>query len=204
MRIISRMETGAALMVCLLLIIAGCASPHSRFYTLNVGKSLGNVRPSTGYRLLVALGPVQIPDYLDRPQIVIRTGRNELTFSEFDRWAGSLKDNIAQVLSEDLTRLLSRNGVSVSPWEWGAASDYRVSVDIRRIDIMTDGYVLLDCQWSIIGKDGIKILLTRQSSAKESVSAPTYPARISSMSKALKKVSRDIAAGIKAVSGANR
>ena len=204
MRIISRMETGGALIVCLLLIISGCASPHSRFYTLNVGKSLGNVRPSTGYRLLVALGPVQIPDYLDRPQIVIRTGRNELTFSEFDRWAGSLKDNIAQVLSEDLTRLLSRNGVSVSPWEWGAASDYRVSVDIRRFDIMTDGYVLLDCQWSIIGKDGIKILLTRQSSAKESVSAPTYPARISSMSKALKKVSRDIAAGIKAVSGANR
>jgi hypothetical protein len=120
--------------------------------------------------------------------------------SEFDRWAGSLKNDITRVLSENLTLLLSQNSVFVSPWGWVNASDYRITVDIGRFDIMPEGNVLLTAQWTIIGKDGIKILLARESIVTEPITAPTYKTRVSSMSGALEKLSRDIAEGIKTVS----
>jgi uncharacterized lipoprotein YmbA len=193
--------------ILFLLILSGCGSSRpSRFYTLYPigGQEAENRSVPSVYNISVAIGPVDIPDYLDRPQIVSRTSQNELTMSEFDRWAGSLKDDIARVLSENLTRLLSQNSVFVSPWEWGYASDYRITVDIGRFDIMPEGNVLLSARWTIIGKGGMKVLLTQESIVTEPITAPTYEKRVSSMSGALEKLSRDTAEGIKAVIQKNK
>jgi uncharacterized protein len=198
-------KKGFFLRVILLLIISGCAgSEPSRFYTLDVSDKPEHVRSSSSYKLSVAIGPVVIPDYLDRPQIVSRTGKNEITFSEFDRWAGSLRDDIARVLSENLTILLSENDASVSPWEWGTPGDYRVAVEIRRFDIMPEGDVLMNVRWTILSKDGIKIILMRESTVSEPVSGQTYRAKVSSMSRALERLSLDIAEGIQAVTRKSR
>jgi uncharacterized protein len=188
----------------LLFVIYGCAgSEPSRFYTLDVSDNPGAVRSSSPDKLLIAIGPVEIPDYLDRPQIVSRTSENEITFSEFERWAGSLKDDIARVLSENLTVLLSRNHASVSPWQWGNPGDYRVAVEIRRFDIMPEGDVLINARWTIFSKDGIRMLLMRESIASEPATAQTYRAKVSSMSRALERLSREIAEGIEAVTQKN-
>lgn len=201
MRTIPCMKIKASLVVFLLLIISGCASTDpSRFYTLHAIESPDTVQPSSPYELFVMIGPIEIPDYLDRPQIVSRTSQNEITFSEFQRWAGSLKDDITRVLSEDLTQLLSEDAISVSPWEWGTTSDYRIGVLIRRFDIMPDGNVLLSARCTLIGGDGTTQLLMWEASVAESITAQTYDAKVSSMSRALEKLSRDIAERILAVS----
>jgi uncharacterized lipoprotein YmbA len=201
MRTIPHMTIRASLLVFLLLFISGCASTEpSRFYTLNSIKSSDTVQQSSPHELLVMIGPVEIPDYLDRPQIVSRTSQNEVTFSEFQRWAGSLKDDITRVLSEDLTELLSEDAISVSPWEWGTQSDYRVSVHIRRFDIMPEGTVLLNARCTIIGADGMTQLLMWETSVSEPIHEQTYDAKVSSMSEALEKLSKDIAKKIREVS----
>jgi uncharacterized lipoprotein YmbA len=189
-----------------LLVLGGCGSTQpSRFYTLDsVGNhEVGNQSVPADYNISVSIGPVDIPDYLDRPQIVSRTSQNELSLSEFDRWAGSLKDDIVRVLSENLTNLLSQNSVFVSPWGRGIVSDYQVTINIRRFDAMPEGNVLLNAQWTIIGKEGTQILRMRESFITESMSAQTYSAKVSAMSGALEKLSRDIAEEIKAVSKKN-
>lgn len=193
-------------LVCLFVIqlsVTGCTgtSAHSRFYTLH---ALGDEDATQGvsastHTLSVAVGPVEIPDYLDRSQIVTRSSPNELKLAQFDRWAGSLKEDIVRVLSENLTRLLSRNGGSVSSWESCAASDYRVALYIRRFDIMSKGNVLINARWDIIGKDGVEILLTSESSAEDPIADETYSAKAAAMSRALGKLSRDIAEGIRSV-----
>lgn len=194
-----------AFMSCLLLIISGCASSKpSRFYTLDIINNHPTMQPSSEYKLAVSIGPVEIPDYLDRPQIVSRTSQNEIMFSEFDRWAGSLQDDTARVLKENITMLLSESAVSVSTWKWGTNYDYRIAVYISRFDIMPENKLLLSALWHITGKDGGKTLLTRESNILESVKAETYDAKVSSMSLALEKLSSDIADGIKAVSQKNK
>jgi uncharacterized protein len=45
-------------------------------------------------------------NYLDRPQIVTRAGKNELKLSEFDRWAGSLDSDVAPAIVDDVSSLL--------------------------------------------------------------------------------------------------
>jgi uncharacterized protein len=193
--------------ILFLLILGGCGSTQpSRFYTLD---SIGNHGVGTqstlaDYNISVSIGPVDIPVYLDRPQIVSRTSQNELTLSEFDRWGGSLKDDIVRVLSENLTEILSQNSVFVSPWGRGNVSTYRVTIDIRRFDAMPEGNVLLNAQWTIVGKEGKQILRMRESLITEAITAQTYSAKVSAMNRALEKLSRDIAEGIKAVSQKNK
>jgi uncharacterized protein len=185
-----------------LLVLGGCGSTQpSRFYTLDsIGNHEAGTRSTlTDQSISVSLGPVHIPDYLDRPQIVSRTNKNELSLSEFDRWAGSLKDDIVRVLSINLAQLLSQSTVSVLPWELGNVSDYRVVVNIRRFDPMPAGNILLDAQWTIIGKGGREIPRVQESLISEPVTAQTYEAKVAAMSVALEKLSRDIAEGIKRV-----
>ena len=48
----------------------------------------------------IGVGPVTVPDYLDRPQIATRSSSSSLQFSEFDRWAEPLEKNLMRVLAD--------------------------------------------------------------------------------------------------------
>jgi uncharacterized lipoprotein YmbA len=183
----------------LLLMLSGCGSTQpSRFYTLYPLGDLKAEQKSTSadHNIYVAIGPVEIPDYLDRPNIVIRTSQNELTLSEFDRWAGSLKEDIARVLSENISKLTAPDQLSVVEWGWGADHDYRVAVDIKQFDIMPEGNVLLKAEWALIGKNGTRNII-RQERVTEPIHGHTYEEKVSSMSRALETLSRNIASEVK-------
>ncbi|MDH5769179.1 MAG: PqiC family protein, partial [Nitrospirota bacterium] len=133
------------------LFVIGCAgtSAPSRFYTLH---SLGDQKvtqnvPSSAHFLSIGISPVEIPDYLDRPQIVIKSGRNELKFAEFDRWAGSLRENIASVLAENLSLLLSTDRVFLHPWGPALDIDYSVMVNVLHLDSIPGEKVKLKALW---------------------------------------------------------
>src|SRR5512135_1083107 len=94
----------SALALAVLLCACGSTAP-SRFYTLSpVAVNAPMDRdPLPQGGLTVGVGPVGIPDYLERPHIVTRNGDNGLDLAEYDRWAGSLKQDIMRVLIQDLT-----------------------------------------------------------------------------------------------------
>ena len=102
------------------LLLAGCggSSPRVEFYTLN---PLSDIQaqsntPATDRKISIGVGPVEIPEILDRPQIVTRTGPNKLSIDEFHRWAGRLDEGFAGVLAENISLLLSTDQVAVYPW----------------------------------------------------------------------------------------
>jgi uncharacterized protein len=73
-------------LVVLLIGLGACASTPSRFYILNT-LSASETIPGTAAAQgpVIGVGPITLPKYLDRPQIVTRVGRNQLALSEFDR-----------------------------------------------------------------------------------------------------------------------
>jgi len=84
------------LLIVLSLILAGCAkTPPSRFYTLSPlsGSEAKAGAEKEDHDLTIGVGPITLPDHLDRPQIVTRESSNVIELAEFDRWAGSLKEN---------------------------------------------------------------------------------------------------------------
>ena len=79
-------------------------------------------------------GPVTVPPYLDRPQIVTRTSRAKLVLADFDQWAGPLADTIARVLSEDLSLLVPMERVVLHPGRGRSTRTTRSSVEAWQFD----------------------------------------------------------------------
>ena len=96
--------------VALIGLLAGCSSPKSRFYTLDPDNTVE--RASTATPIRVVVGPVTIPDLVDRPQIVTRVSANEVKVNEFARWAEPLKSEISQVIAADLRTTLGSDQVT--------------------------------------------------------------------------------------------
>jgi len=173
------------------------------FYALNSLKAqdMAQKTISSERGVLIALSPVNIPDYLDRPQIVSRTGPNELFIDEFNRWGGFLGENITRVLAENLSILLAQEHVSVLTWERTAPFDCTIIVDVTRFDIMPDDSVLLKTQWIIFGKDKKNVLVMRESDFNEHVDGKDHNARVAAMSRTLENLSREIAVEIRSIVG---
>ena len=184
------------------IILSGCAtSPPSKFYALNAVKAqdVSGQVTTAPHIVLVAVGPIQIPEYLDRPQIVTRTAQNDLTFNEFDRWGGSLRDDIERVLIEDLSGLLASNGAAVLSWQRRTTGGYRVPVEVNRFDAVPGGSVLLKATWGIASHDGTKVFLTQAFSINQALSGNDYNTVVAGMSQALGALSQEIATSVKSL-----
>lgn len=190
------------LLVVALFLFSGCASSKpSRFYALSSMETTQDVRKKVvaEQQVVIGLDLVAIPGYLDRPQIVTIDNRNELHISEFDRWAGPLRENVERVLLENLSILLSGEPVSVISERRGIPLHYRLVVNVTRLDAVREGNVELRAQWTLVGDDRQQILV-RESSVREHIEGKDCSARVSAMSRSLGKLSQDIAEEIKSVS----
>ena len=184
------------------MILTGCASsPASKFYQLNPIQNTTSVTSdgSPDQIQVIAIGPVRIPDYLDRPQIVTRSGKNELKLSEFDRWAGSLESDVNRVLVEDISSLLPADRFSVVRWtpylESQVPASYRVEVLVDRFEGTLGDSVLLKAQWEVFSQDR-SLLLQKESRISEQMNGSSYDALVAAMSSALERLSRDISGGV--------
>jgi hypothetical protein len=102
----------AIITILLFFVLGGCVgkSPPSRFYRLTslVESQPGAIQtePTQNIAVGVGLGPVTIADYLDQTKIVTRSSENKIERAEFDQWSGSFKNNVTEVLAENLGNLL--------------------------------------------------------------------------------------------------
>jgi hypothetical protein len=154
---------------------------------------------SSPHNVVIAIGPVHVPDYLDRPQIVTRSGKNELKLSEFDRWAGSLEADISRVLVENISGFSPADSLSVVRWtpyaESRVPASLRVQVIVDRFEGTLGHSVQLKAQWTIFGSDG-GLLRRKESQLTEKVAVSSYNALVAAMSRALGRLSLDIFEGI--------
>ena len=187
----------------LLLTLSGCAStPNSNFYLL---ESLSGSRAPEGEVPLdqpipIGLGPVTLPDYLDRPQIVTRTNQNTVLLAEFDRWAEPLSSNVSRTMAENLIYLLHNDNVVPYPWPGSIEVTYQVVVDVYRFDGIQGEKVWLDVQWSVRDKKGKNVLMLKRSTFVEPANGPSFGALVAAQSRALENLSREIASALQSLS----
>jgi uncharacterized lipoprotein YmbA len=178
------------------LVMSGCAStPPTRFYTLPPLVSTDTTPgvSTVNREFTVGVGPVTLPPYLDRPQIVTRASRAKLDLADFDQWAAPLQDTFARVLAENLSLLIPSDRVTLFPWSRSMAIDYQVTVDVIRFDGGVGNEVVLAARWGIANADGHEIVMRQ--SRFQSPAAPQDPeATVTAMSRTLAAFSREIAA----------
>jgi uncharacterized protein len=200
-------RTTLLVLVAAPLVLAGCGTtPPSKYYVLNAVKAqeTASQTSTASQSAFIAVGPVQIPDHLDRPQIVTRTARNELAINEFDRWGGSLKENVDRVLVENLSVLLASDGVTIVSWKRRVPGAHRLSVEMNLFDAVPGRSVLVKATWSVSSPDGTKSLLVRGSTVSQPLTDKGSSAVVAAMSQALGALSQEIAAGIKSLLAAEK
>lgn len=183
--------------------LAGCAaSQPTRFYTLSIAPELESTASAvdTEQGIALGVGPVTIPAYLDRPQIVTRQSANKLELAEFDRWGEPLEDSFLRILAENLSYMLGTERVALYPWDRTTPIDFQVTVEVTRFDTKPNGDVFLAARWSIFQGDREKMLLAQDSSFSEPTASGDYEALVAAQSRALGRLSQEIANAIQQLS----
>jgi uncharacterized lipoprotein YmbA len=179
-------------------LLAGCGSTAaSNVYTLNGTATAAPSRPSA---VSVAVGPVSIPATVDRPQIVVNTSANQVEVDEFNRWASPLQSNISRVVAENLSVLLGAPRVTQS---LGVESDFRVAIEVRRFDSMPGDSAILDAAWMVRRVNDGRIE-TGRTTVQERVPQKGYGALVAAHSRAVGRLSQDIANAVRMLDGAPR
>jgi len=189
------------LILCLLAgVLSGCFGHQQpiEFYTL---APLPRPAGGTGGALgtIVAVYPAAIPAAIDRPQIVTRTAENQIMLSEFNRWGGSLKEEISRILVENLGILLADRRVSVMSDNLAMDPAYLVAVTFNRFDGRLGDSVWLNAAWTVRDQKHKKTVAVKNSILLEKVTGPGYADLVSAQSRALGALSREIAAELAAL-----
>lgn len=182
-------------------LVVGCVtlnSPNSELYTLSV--SNGDTKPPSEQAAaelpVLAVGPVDLPDYLRRPQIVSREGENRIKVAEFDRWAAPLNEQVERVLAENLAARMQRV-VVVNYREQRFRPQYRLTMSIERFERQGDGTVQLSGRWTLANAQTGAALLTRRDQFTLPVQGQGYEAVVAAQSAALARLADAISAGLR-------
>ena len=182
------------------MVHSGCASsPPTRFYALSPSATtVQEIKPSADDGCLsFGIGPIKIPNYLNQPKIVTWKGSNELTGAEFDNWAERLEDNLTRVLAKNLSTLLCTKTIVLFPWRGGTPIDYRIEMDVLRLDGSLGGNVSLEAWWMVLSGDGKKMVFSKKSTFTEAVTGKDYNSLVSAESRTVGLLSGEIAEAIK-------
>ena len=177
-------------------LATGCASvPPTRFYVVTpLEEKAAVAAPGPG----VVVAGVRLPQYLERPQLVTRSGDNQLQVEEFHQWGGNLAKDLTRVLAENLSQLLRSDGVVAAPHTLRARPDYRVEVELLRFERAADARVHLTAKWWLLrGADGTPLAGPTTTLASEPLPpSPTFDPTVAAMSRAYGELSRAIAQAI--------
>ena len=104
------------------------STPVTRFYVLNpINSDTSLVSESERKGLLsVEVASLRLPQYLERPQIVTRSGGNRLELAEYHQWGGNLRKNMMRVIAKNLSQLLGTPNIAISPHRSPKPSDFHI------------------------------------------------------------------------------
>jgi uncharacterized protein len=172
---------------------SGCSTTPARFYTLD-STAISNGAPAAHTAVIV--GPVTVPASVDQPDFVVQVASNRVELDEFNRWAAPLSDSIARAVAGDLVVLLGTPDVATSPMA-NFIPAYSVTINVQRFESTRNQGVLLDAVWSVHQTTG-GALRSGRTVAQEAAQGDSYDSLAAAHSRALARMSGDIAAAIRA------
>ena len=198
LRKVSFLGVSFVMIAAILTACAGSSGPSTFYILRSMEESREGLSTQSGGKILsILVGPITLPNYLDRNQLITFTGKNEITLDEFNRWAESLQDSFYRVLLENLSWLLKTPDVyrydqdgPTSGW------NYQIFVDITRFDCTPGKDAVLTAFWTVVDKDGSAVAQRRKSVFRAPVSNPGFAGMVEAQNQTLTAFSREISASI--------
>lgn len=201
-------RTHSAITVGLLgLLFAGCGtfSPRpdpSRFFTLSALRQVEEAslkNSNKPEKMLLGIGPIKFPGYLDRHEIVVRSAQNRFEVSENDRWAEPLQENFVRILSQNLAVLLNTDLITTYPWPPANRPRYQVEIEVLRFEANNDRNAQLFARWAVLDAGDKKIAVVKESRALRNAKEKSTDGSVAALSEAVGDLSREIAGTVSAI-----
>jgi len=184
--------------------LAGCSSISNavlaprpditKFYLLTPTADTAPPAAAQGVEgdFVIGLGPIKLPPYLDRQEVVTRAAPNRLELSKDERWGESLQNGFTSVMARDLAAQAGTRRVIVFPWYNTVHIDFQVQIDIYRFETDGQGNAQLSAKWTILDSTGKNILYT----AESNLTQPSKPRDTTDAAAALSRAVGDLSGQI--------
>lgn len=192
--------TKVSIVLAALALLIGCGStPQSNHYILTA--QAPDTVPS-GNTPALGIGPVSIPEFLNRNSLVYNRGENQLFIASTERWAEPLESGITRVLSLNLAQLLNTENVRPFPWHPKRPPDYGIKIRLLNLDA-TQTQATMVVEWLVFHADSAEPVYRRISHLFETLpSAELQPRQIApAYSALLLQLSELIAEAIRTAKG---
>lgn len=190
----------ASLLVPLLLILCwGCAGSGATtaYYTLQPGSShMAETEARRAGNLVIGIGPVTLPEYLDRDNIVTRVSPNRLRVNDGHRWAGSLQSEISRVLAAHLEAGSRVKEVVIFPWHTRIEPDLRYRLEIHSFEGQPGEKVTLRTAWSLAPASSDQPAVRRVSLIQEEIRGGGIEEMVAAMGRALEELGREMSGAV--------
>ncbi len=140
----------------------------------------------------IRVNRLRMPKHLDRPTIMTQISDAEVVYSEYQRWAGPLEDEIARVVILNISSLLGSDTVTGFWFSGRNAPDYDIDLEILSMTGYLGTEARLEARWGISTcseDEDAKVHITRY---KRSLTSADHAAYVSAQSQLLAELSRDI------------
>ncbi len=176
-------------------LLGACNTTSPSTYYMLTASGAGT--PS-GSKPSLGIGPIEVPEYLNRNGIVYGTDDNQLVISSYERWAEPLSDGIGRVLGFNLAVAMNTQSLQSYPWARGQSPDYGVQVNVLSMDA-NESEASLVAEWRIKASTGKRMVSHRISSLTTPMSASEFSAAAiaPAYSQLLLLLSEEIAAAIR-------
>ncbi len=182
------------ILALLMLFTSSCSfggkSSPSHFYVLD--SKVESVDKEHLNHLRMGVGPIDIPGYIDRPQIVTKTESAELHLAEFDRWAEPMGAMFTRTLAENIKAITGSHLIHSYPWLSNVGLAYRVSAKVIKFENNANGDALLVVHWQLTQKSEASKLKTMHSEFKANASDASYSARVAALNDTLAQLAHEI------------
>jgi uncharacterized protein len=181
-------------------LTAGCLkrSKVARTYVLDPLPAATAATPPPAPLAVVGVERVDVPDWLDRPQVTGRAATGEVVTDEFSRWGEPLPRGVQRVLAENLVVLLPDRRVVSAPFAPRDSVDHSVEITVIEAARQADGSVLLECRFTVLAKDGT-VLARRHSSDRANPTALGPAGAVAGLNESLASLSRELADVLRAL-----
>ncbi|MGB0467892.1 MAG: PqiC family protein [Pontibacterium sp.] len=179
-------------LVMLALGLSGCVKQEpNRYYDLTSQASAsGQLIHKT---VTLGIGPVTLPQVLDRPGIVTRFKGTGVNVASYHTWAGDLEPAFTHVLADSLAMTLQHDQVWPSPWDNRFRPEYQVRIFVDRFSGELNGTSNLNLTWTLLGDYGKTVIKTRRYRAVAE-SGQGYGDYVSALNQLLADFSRTMSA----------
>jgi uncharacterized lipoprotein YmbA len=173
-------------------------SKEARTFVLDPLAARQAASPTMAPTSVLGVTRVAVPGWIDRPQVTARGPAGEILTDDFSRWGEPIARGIQRVVAENLAALLPDRRVLALPAATPDAVDQRLEITLVEAARQTDGSVLVEARWDVIGPGGT-LVLRRRSVHRAQDLAPGAAGAVAGASETLAALCREIAAALLAL-----